>query len=133
MIWLLYFFFVQSIWKLSWSMRLAFSWIWMISRICCYPLIIGYIGSEEGLKPRNRIINHSDDSHPFHPPWLESERSSMWQISERALPPFHAQWGLFNSSSWVDWVRISDRKFVNHTTEMILWSMILFPQSQAIN
>ena len=29
------------------------------------------------------------------------------------------------SSSWLDRLRISDRKFVNHTTEMILWSMIL--------
>ena len=29
------------------------------------------------------------------------------------------------SSSWGDRLRISDRKFVNHTTEMILWSMIL--------
>ena len=29
------------------------------------------------------------------------------------------------SSSWTDRLRISDRKFVNHTTEMILWSMIL--------
>ena len=29
------------------------------------------------------------------------------------------------SSSWFDRLRISDRKFVNHTTEMILWSMIL--------
>ena len=31
----------------------------------------------------------------------------------------------FNSSSWLKWLRISDRKFVIHTTEMILWSMIL--------
>ena len=29
------------------------------------------------------------------------------------------------SSSWFERLRISDRKFVNHTTEMILWSMIL--------
>ena len=29
------------------------------------------------------------------------------------------------SSSWIERLRISDRKFVNHTTEMILWSMIL--------
>jgi hypothetical protein len=29
------------------------------------------------------------------------------------------------SSSWINGLRISDRKFVNHTTEMILWSMIL--------
>ena len=46
----------------------------------------------------------------------------------RALPPLHAQRNLLNSSSWVDWFRISDRKFVNHTTEMILWSMILYEQ-----
>ena len=31
----------------------------------------------------------------------------------------------FVSSSWFERLRISDRKFVNHTTEMILWSMIL--------
>ena len=31
----------------------------------------------------------------------------------------------YPSSSWLDRLRISDRKFVNHTTEMILWSMIL--------
>ena len=29
------------------------------------------------------------------------------------------------SSSWVKRLRISDRKFAKHTTEMILWSMIL--------
>ena len=29
------------------------------------------------------------------------------------------------SSSWFERLRISDGKFVNHTTEMILWSMIL--------
>ena len=29
------------------------------------------------------------------------------------------------SSSWFERLRISDRKFVTHTTEMILWSMIL--------
>ena len=34
----------------------------------------------------------------------------------------------FNSSSWLKWLRISDRKFVIHTTEMILWSMILILQ-----
>ena len=31
----------------------------------------------------------------------------------------------YTSSSWLDRLQISDRKFVNHTTEMILWSMIL--------
>ena len=31
----------------------------------------------------------------------------------------------FVSSSWFERLWISDRKFVNHTTEMILWSMIL--------
>ena len=31
----------------------------------------------------------------------------------------------YNSSSWLDKLWISDGKFVNHTTEMILWSMIL--------
>ena len=36
------------------------------------------------------------------------------------------------SSSWFERLRISDRKFVNHTTEMILWSMILMLAIRAV-
>ena len=36
------------------------------------------------------------------------------------------------SSSWFERLRISDGKFVNHTTEMILWSMILKLNMQAV-
>ena len=39
--------------------------------------------------------------------------------------PFHAQEEGLRSSSCFDGLQISDRKSANHTTEMILWSMIL--------
>ena len=70
----------------------------------------------------NSRCSHSDDRSLLHSP--VKEIINMTDL-RRALPPLHAQRNLLNSSSWVDWFRISDRKFVNHTTEMILWSMIL--------
>ena len=49
------------------------------------------------------------------------------QCSEKvnSLNGFTLRMWNFVSSSWFERLRISDRKFVNHTTEMILWSMIL--------
>ena len=76
--------------------------------------------------------NHSDNNSPLHPPPGRVSDHQCDRALERAPPPLHAQRKLFNSSSWVDWFRISDRKFVNHTTEMILWSMILMIEKQGV-
>ena len=69
--------------------------------------------------------HHSDNNCLLHSPLRRMSDQQCDRSLERTLPPLHAQRKLFNSSSWVDRFRISDRKFVNHTTEMILWSMIL--------
>ena len=56
--------------------------------------------------------------------WLAT---SDHQCSEKLnfLSGFTLRMWNYVSSSWFERLRISDRKFVNHTTEMILWSMIL--------
>ena len=76
--------------------------------------------------PYEKHLNHSDNNSSLHHPRMGGERSSMCQTSleefwhlftlRRSCSPHHR--GLIR-------FRISDRKFVNQTTEMILWSMIL--------
>ena len=68
--------------------------------------------------------NHSDYSDSIAAFNLNYKQSSMMQGSN---PPigFMLRNRSYSSSSWLDRLQISDRKFVNHTTEMILWSMIL--------
>ena len=76
--------------------------------------------------PNEKHLNHSDNNSSLHHPRMGGERSSMCQTSleefwhlftlRRSCSPHHR--GLIR-------FRISDRKFVNQTTEMILWSMIL--------
>ena len=57
--------------------------------------------------------------------WLLA--TSDHQCSEKInfLSGFTLRMWNYVSSSWFERLRISDRKFVNHTAEMILWSMIL--------
>ena len=56
--------------------------------------------------------------------WSLCKRSSAVSDSRSETSITLRTWS-WVSSSWGDRLRISDRKFVNHTTEMILWSMIL--------
>ena len=71
-------------------------------------------------------INHSDSTNSLHPPvkgrWaiinvLDPNKEFQHLFTLRSCCSTHHR-GLIR-------FRISDRKFVNHTTEMILWSMIL--------
>ena len=80
-----------------------------------------------------RSINHSDYFTPAHSQLkAKNSRSSVNDSVTNKVTkctPSHALGGKF-SLIIVGWwrLRISDGKFVKHTTEMILWSMILnFP------
>ena len=55
--------------------------------------------------------------------WTVSDHQ--WSKALKLQIGFTLRMGNCVSSSWFERLRISDRKFVNHTTEMILWSMIL--------
>ena len=70
------------------------------------------------------LKNHSDFSNSTANYNVICKQSSM--ISKLAFQiSFMLRNWSYTSSSWLDRLQISDRKFVNHTTEMILWSMIL--------
>ena len=55
--------------------------------------------------------------------WTVSDHQ--WSKALKLLIGFTLRMWNCVSSSWFERLQISDRKFVNHTTEMILWSMIL--------
>ena len=66
---------------------------------------------------------------PFLSHSLLSEKRAIINVPDLLRKEFRYLFTLRNSCSThhrgLIWFRISDRKFVNHTTEMILWSMIL--------
>ena len=72
---------------------------------------------------REPIENHSDCSFSIASPWRRRKRSSMLWPKDQSS--FTLRKRNCHSSSWIEWLRFSDRKIVTHTTEMILWSMIL--------
>ena len=70
--------------------------------------------------------------HEGHSDYSPSITAHIWTVSDhqwskalRLQIGFTLRMRNCVSSSWFERLRISDRKFVNHTTEMILWSMIL--------
>ena len=70
------------------------------------------------------LKNHSDFSNSIAIYKVNCKQSSViWKVTFQ-INFMLRNWS-YTSSSWLDRLQISDRKFVNHTTEMILWSMIL--------
>ena len=70
------------------------------------------------------MIGHSDYS-PFITAHNWTVSDHQWSEALKLQIGFTLRMRNCVSSSWFERLRISDRKFVNHTTEMILWSMIL--------
>ena len=75
-------------------------------------------------KYKCHVIGHSD----YSPSITAHDRAvsdHQWSKALKLQIGFTLRMRNCVSSSWFERLWISDRKFVNHTTEMILWSMIL--------